>query len=152
MQNPFDWEYLTTPPASGDVFDAFTIVYLALFLAGFVIAAYLYYRPWTKPFGKLFRRRAVIKATGIAMWIFGIGMFFFLIRLLQINPLTFGEPFWMWLSFLAILVLFAWIGLSWTGARKARMSQPGLTQPHARRAAPLTQQAKRPVRRKTTLH
>ena len=151
MQHPFDWDYLTTPPVSGDVFEAFSIVYLALFLGGFILSAYVYYRPWTKPFGRLFRRKAVMKATGIAMWVFGIGLFFFLIRLLQINPMTLGEPLWMWLSVLAVLAMIAWIGVRGSDARKSAPAAPGPTGLHARRTAPQVQTSKRPVRRKSTL-
>ncbi|MEJ7900487.1 MAG: hypothetical protein WKF63_01495, partial [Thermomicrobiales bacterium] len=70
----------------------FTIIYVVIFLSGFVAAAYLSSRPWTKPFGTMFRRKAVQKASGVAMWVFGVGFFFFLIRLLQINPISFGNP------------------------------------------------------------
>jgi hypothetical protein len=41
MPNPFDWDYLTTPPASDDVLDVFSIIYLVVFLAGFVASAYV---------------------------------------------------------------------------------------------------------------
>jgi hypothetical protein len=145
MPNPFDWDYLTTPPASDDILDAWTIIFLAVFLVGFVVAAYVYYRPWTRPFGRIFRRRAVMKWCNIAMWIFGAGLFFFLIRLLQINPLTFGEPIWLWLSFLAALALLAWVGYA------ATRQPPLLTerghQGHVRQSAPRAQPVRRPVRR-----
>jgi hypothetical protein len=145
MPNPFDWDYLTTPPASNDVLDAVTIVFLALFLVGFVVAAYVYYRPWTRPFGRLFRRRAVMKVCNIAMWIFGAGLFFFLIRLLQINPITFGEPIWLWLSFLAALGLLAWIGYAAT--RQEPLPPEREHVGHVRHAAPRAQPVRRPVRR-----
>ncbi len=152
MPNPFDWDYLTTPPASGDVLDAFTIIYLVVFLGGFVAAVYLNSRPWTKPFGAMFRRKAVKRASAAAMWVFGAGFFFFLIRILQINPISFGEPFWMWLSVLAVIAMFAWIAFSWSSARKAAAIAAATQTAHARRGAPRTQQqAKRPVRRTTTL-
>lgn len=146
MPNPFSWDYLTTQPASDDVLDGFTIVYAALMLLGFVVAAYLHYRPWTKPFGKLFRRRSVLKATTIAMWVFGVGLFFFLIRLLQINPFSFGEPLWMWLSLLAVVALLVMIGLSWSSSRAA--TQTLQVDSRGRTVAPQTSPAtKRPVRR-----
>jgi hypothetical protein len=151
MPNPFDWDYLTTPPASSEVFDVFTIVYLALFLGGFVASAYVYYRPWVQPLGRVFRRKAVMKATGIAMWVFGIGLFFFLIRLLQINPISFGEPIWMWLSVLGLLAMLVWIGVRWSDAKKSAPSTAGNVRLHARRSAPQTTASKRPVRRKSTL-
>ena len=153
MPNPFDWDYLTTPPASGDVLDVFAIIYVAVFLGGFVAAVYLNSRPWTKPFGAMFRRKAVRRVSGIAMWIFGAGFFFFLICILQINPISLGEPFWMWLSVLAVIVMIAWIAASWSSARKAAVAAAAAQTALARRgAAPRTQQqVKRPVRRTTTL-
>ena len=149
MPNPFDWDQLTTPPSSGDVLEPFAVAYAALFLAGFVACAYLYYRPWTRPFGRLFRRRSVIKATGIGMWAFGIGLFFFLIRILQIDPLTFGRPVWMWLSILDLLVFMALIALSWNRSR-AEATAARKAQALGRRGA-LPTAANRPVRRRSTL-
>jgi hypothetical protein len=151
MNNPFDWDYLTTPPASNDVFDAFTIVYLALFLVGFVVSVYLNYRPWTKPIGSMVRRTAVIKATGIAMWVFGIGLFFFIIRLLQINPLSFGEPIWMWLSLVTAIAMCIWIAVYWSNSRKPAGVPASSRVSGSRHGAPTSQPVRRPVRRKTTL-
>lgn len=145
MPNPFDWDDLTSPPASADVLDAFTIVYALIMAIGFIGAAYLYYRPWTKPFGRYFRRRAVMKACGIAMWVFGIGLFFFLIRLLQINPMGFGEPIWMWLSLLAVIGMAAWIVVQ---ARKQTPPEPERpVAGHTRTSSPRVQPVRRPVRR-----
>ena len=146
MPNPFSWDYLTTQPASDDVLDGFTIVYAAVMLLGFVVAAYLHYRPWTKPFGTMFRRRSVLRATTIAMWVSGIGLFFFLIRLLQINPFTFGEPIWMWLSLLAVVALLVMIGASWNSSRVA--AQTPQVGSRGRTGSPqASPAAKRPVRR-----
>jgi hypothetical protein len=36
------------------------------------------------------------------LFVFGIGLFFFLIRMLQINPFNFGMRIWLWLSLLAL--------------------------------------------------
>ena len=146
MPNPFSWDYLTTQPASGDVLDGFTIVFAALMLLGFVVTAYVHYRPWTRPFGTMFRRRSVLKATTIGMWVFGIGLFFFLIRLLQINPFSFGEPIWMWLSLLGVVAFVVMVGLSWNSSRVTR--QPVVADTRGRTGAPRTSPAsKRPVRR-----
>ena len=41
------------------------------------------------------------------MIVFGTGLFFFGIRALQINPFTFGVPFWLWLSILLALLVAA---------------------------------------------
>lgn len=145
MPNPFDWDYLTTPPTSDEVLDVFSIIYFVVFLVGFVAAAYVYYRPWTKPFGRIFRRKAVKRACNIAMWVFGVGLFFFLIRLLQINPLSFGEPIWMWLSVLAVVVMTIWFAIA---ARNQPPPEPVFVQGgHRLGGPPRTQPVKRPVRR-----
>jgi len=151
MPNPFDWDYLTTPPVSDDVLDAFTVLYFAVFVVGFVLAAYLYYRPRTQPFGRLLKRRAVVKVTGIAMWVFGAGLFFFLIRLLQIDPFTFGRPIWMWLSVLALLGLVAWIAVSWPSFKRIPADDAIVHSQHTRRGVPQANTARRPVRRKSSL-
>jgi magnesium-transporting ATPase (P-type) len=143
MPNPFDWDYLTTQPASGDVLDAFTIAFAVVFIAGFVASAYVYYRPWTRPFGAMFRRKVVIRTAGWAMWLFGIGLFFFLIRILQINPLSFGEPIWMWLSLLGVIVFAICIWTNWDRGRKSTAAVPE----RGRSTTPVTNAAKRPVRR-----
>ena len=146
MPNPLTWDHLTTQPASDEVLNGFAIVYAAVMLLGFVVAAYLHYRPWTKPFGKLFRRRSVLHATFVAMWVFGTGLFFFLIRLLQINPFSFGEPIWMWLSLLAVVVMFVIIGMSWNSSRAA--AHASQVDARGRTTAPrTTNTVKRPVRR-----
>lgn len=143
MPNPFSWTELTTQPAAGDVLDAFTIVFAVVFIAGFVGSAFVYYRPWTKPFGTMFRRKTVIRGAGIAMWLFGIGLFFFLIRILQINPLSLGEPIWMWLSLLAVIGYGVYIGSTWNRSKKTavRGAERG------RAGAPVANAASRPVRR-----
>ena len=152
MPNPFDWDYLSTPPASSDVLDAFTVIFVAVILVGPIVASYLYYRPWTRPIGRIFRRRAVIKVSGVAMWVFGVGLFFFLIRLLQIDPFTFGRPIWMWLSVLALIGLTVWIGLGWSKARRDYETTITAGQSvHARRGAPHAAPVRRPVKRKSSL-
>jgi hypothetical protein len=45
----------------------------------------------------------------IGLFVFGIGLFFFLIRMLQINPFTFGLRIWLWVSFLAFLIFAAYM-------------------------------------------
>lgn len=148
MPNPFDWGYLTSPPDSTNVLNAFSIIYLLVFLSGFVIASYVYYRPWTQPFGRLYRRTTVKRACTIAMWVFGAGLFFFLIRIVQINPLTLGQPIWMWLSIVALVAMIIWFAyVARNEPRPAAIVGPG---GHTRHGAPHVSPTKRPVRRDRT--
>ena len=42
---------------------------------------------------------------GLILSVFGIGLFFFGIRVLQINPFGFGMRIWLWMSFLAAVLM-----------------------------------------------
>jgi hypothetical protein len=99
MPNPFSWDYLNTVPPSNDVIDGWSILLLIVFGAGFIVSSLLFYRPGIPPFRGKFRRKAVQFGAGTGMWIFGFGLFFFLIQLLQIDPFTFGRRIWMFLTF-----------------------------------------------------
>lgn len=148
MTNPFDWEYLTSTPASGEIFGPFSAVFVLVFGTGFLTAAYLYYRPWTKPVGEYFRRKTVRKASNIALWVFGTGLFFFLIRLLQINPFSFGERIWIYLCFLAFLAMVALFALRFRAAREERRLALH-AQASSPRRVPVSRPVSRPVRRRT---
>ncbi|MDQ3541176.1 MAG: hypothetical protein M3440_10840 [Chloroflexota bacterium] len=148
MTNPFDWDYLTSTPVAGEIFGPFSALFLLLFATGFIVASYLYYRPWTKPVGVLFRRKTVRKASTIALWVFGTGLFFFLIRLLQINPFSFGQRIWIYLCFLAFLGMAALFAVRFRAAREERLIALR-AQATDRRRAPQTRPVSRPVRRRT---
>ena len=105
MDNPFSWDYLTTVPRTNEVFGPFAVAYLVLFGLGFLTSVFLYNdgaRRYTK---NQVKRRVIKRGSVIAMTVFGVGLFFFAIRVLQINPFTFGMRLWLWLSFLAVLVM-----------------------------------------------
>ena len=108
MDNPFSWDYLTTVPGTNEVFGPFAIVYLIVFGLGFVAAVFFYNDGARRYTDHALKRRTLRRGGAIAMIVFGIGLFFFGIRVLQINPLSFGMRLWLWLSFLAAAVMFAW--------------------------------------------
>jgi hypothetical protein len=49
--------------------------------------------------------RLARKWAGIAIVIFGLGLFFCLMRWLQINPFGFARRYWLWLTLLSLVVL-----------------------------------------------
>ena len=105
MDNPFSWDYLTTVPGTDEVFGPFAVIYLVIFGFGFLASVFLYNdgaRYYTK---NALKRRLLRKASAIAMTVFGIGIFFFAIRVLQISPFNFGMRIWLWLSFLALIAM-----------------------------------------------
>lgn len=105
MDNPFDWDYLRTAPGSNEVFGPFSIAYLILFIVGFIVAIVVYNGWARKWFKDPVLHRMARKWAGIAIVIFGLGLFFFLIRWLQINPFGFGRRYWLWLTLLALVAL-----------------------------------------------
>ncbi len=107
MGNVFSWDSLTTAPTPEETLNVFSVFCLVVFAVGFIASTFLYYRPWQPPLGRYFRRRSIRKATTIAMWVFGFGLFLFLIRLLQINPFTLGVPLWMVLTMIVAVVMTA---------------------------------------------
>jgi drug/metabolite transporter (DMT)-like permease len=148
MTNPFDWDYLTSAPVAGEIIGPFSALFLLLFASGFIAAAYLYYRPWTRPVGDYIRRKTVRKASSIALWVFGTGLFFFLIRLLQINPFTFGQRIWIYLCFLAFLIMMVLFAARFKAAREEKLMAQR-AQANNRRRVPQAKPVSRPVRRRT---
>lgn len=105
MDNPFSWDYLRTVPGPNEVFGPFSLAYLILFLAGFVVSIVVY-NGWARQrFKDPVLHRMARKWAGIAIVIFGLGLFFFLIRWLQINPFGFARRYWLWLTLLALATL-----------------------------------------------
>jgi hypothetical protein len=109
MDNPISWDYLTTQPGPNEVFGGFAIVFLVVFSVGFIVT-FAMYAGWadrivTDPV----QRRFVRKWSGWMLSLFTTGLFFFVIRAAQINPFTFGYRIWLWLCWLVLFGLVAWI-------------------------------------------
>jgi hypothetical protein len=89
------WIWLTTPPETAGVHDWFGASYLVVFGLGFVVSAYL-----SGPGAESISADPLALA-GARQWaavgvgFFGVGLFFFGVRALQINPVSLGAPFWM---------------------------------------------------------
>lgn len=108
MDNPFSWDYLTTIPGPNEVFGPFAIIFLIIFSLGFLISVVLYNDGGRRYIAHPVKRRALRRGASIGLAVFGVGLFFFAIRLLQINPLNFGMRIWLWLSLLAALIMAAY--------------------------------------------
>ncbi len=103
------WETLTSRPASDDVLNTFAIVSALIFGIVFLLSAVYSARPWMSPVGQTYSRRFVQRAGMVLGWISGIGLFFLLIRLLQIDPATLGRPIWIALTLLALVAAVVWL-------------------------------------------
>jgi hypothetical protein len=109
MDNPFSWDYLTTVPGPNEVFGPFAIGFLAIFIAGFVISIVVY-NDWAKRwFKNPVLHRMAKRWAGMGLILFTLGLFFFLIRWLQINPFDLGMRIWLWLSLLGLIALIVYM-------------------------------------------
>ena len=113
MDNPLSWGYLTTQPGPNEGFGVFALFFLVVFSIGFV-ATFAMYAGWldrrvTDPIHRRFMRAR----SGWALSIFSTGLFFFLIRILQINPFTFGYRIWLYLCWLVLLGFVVWVAVDY---------------------------------------
>ncbi len=99
------WTWLNTPPAKGEVLDAFGVVSLLLFATGFVVSAYLSGPGADRLAKDPVHLSGIRYCPSLGLWAFGAGLFFFGARVMQINPLSFGEPKWLVGS--VVTVIFA---------------------------------------------
>jgi len=146
MPNPFSWDYLNTVPPSNDIIDGWSMVCLIVFGAGFLLASNAFYRPGMPPFRGKFGRKSVQFAAGIALWICGAGLFFFLVQLLQIDPFTFGRRIWMFLTLLAVIA-FAGV-IAWRWWQRSSVQKSTVTATAAGAAIQRPAPHRRPVKRR----
>jgi hypothetical protein len=104
-----DW--LTTRPGSDEVLDAFTIISLIVFGIVLVAAGFYSARPWAPPFGAPFSKHFVRRSATLLGWPAGIGLFFVIIRIVQIDPATFGRPIWIVFSWVALIAAAVYVGM-----------------------------------------
>lgn len=99
-----DWDYLTSVPRPDAVFTPFTAMFLIICAIALVGGYALYARPelmWSR---HLLRVRTARRWGSIFLWIGSLGIFFFLVGWLQINPFALGERIWLYLTLLAAIV------------------------------------------------
>ena len=104
-----DW--LTTRPTPDTANHWLALLSLALFALGVIAAGVISSRPNLPPFNGRQTHKFVSRASSIIGWISGIGLFFGIIRLLQIDPATLGRPIWIVLTWIAMAAAAAWINM-----------------------------------------
>jgi hypothetical protein len=159
MDNPFSWDYLTTIPGSNEVFGPFAIGFLILFGTTFLISLVFYSGGGRRIARDPVLRRMARRWSSIGLAVTGFGLFFFLIRVLQINPFNFQMRLWLWLSLLLYLVMamyFIWDYVQNYDAAKSEFEdrkrqqqylRPSSAAAAGRHGAPLASGA-RPVKRR----
>jgi hypothetical protein len=98
------WTWLSTPPAKGEVLDALGVFSILLFAPGFVVSAYFAGSGAGRLAKDAVQVAGIRYCASIGLWVFGAGPFFFGARIMQINPLSFGEPKWL-VGSIAVVIL-----------------------------------------------
>lgn len=135
-----DW--LTTRPTGDEVLNTFAIVSLVVFALVLLAAGFYSARPFAPPVGPAHSRHFVTRAATLFGWASGLGLFFLIIRLLQIDPATFGRPIWIVLAWIALVVTAAVVGYLSPKDREAKRLRKAGHRP--------SQLSRRPVRRRGT--
>ena len=118
-----DW--LTTRPTADEVTNAFAIVSLVVFTVVLIASGFYAARPWSSPVGDAFSRHFVTRSANMLAWPAGLGLFFLIIRLLQIDPATFGRPIWIvltWITLITVVGVIAYVAPRDRRAKKLRKS------------------------------
>ena len=159
MDNPFSWDYLSTVPGQNEVWGPFAILYIAIYGIGFVVSVVLYNGGGRSLFPNHVMYRMLKRWSSWALLVFGAGLFFFVVRALQINPFTFAMRFWMWVTVLGLVALAALVALDFQrryvsalAALRERQKREEYLKPLSsvagRRHASMAVAGKRPVQRR----
>jgi NhaP-type Na+/H+ or K+/H+ antiporter len=127
------WSWLTTPPTYQQVLGPLTALYLAIFSVGFVVSAYISGPGANRIDHDDARFDGVQRWATAGIGVFGAGLFFFIVRALQINPLSFGAPIWMLVSVIALAVFAVRFAVWWKTApfdREGTAHGPGSNSTH----------------------
>ena len=147
MDNPFSWDYLSTKPTSNEVFGVFAISFLVIFGVGFLVSLVIYSGGGRRLLRDAVLRKMAVRWSAWVMTICGLGLFFFLIRALQINPFYFGMRIWLWLCLLALVAFAAYMLYDYRShypeAKKAYEARKVKNQ-YLRPGAPVTRSAGNP--------
>jgi hypothetical protein len=107
VENPFSWDYLTAPIRETAMWGPFSIAYVFLFGAVFITCAFLFVDANRRFANHKLNRDTVRRFATWLMWVSAMALFFFGVRALQTPILTLEKRIWLYLSFLALLLVIA---------------------------------------------
>ena len=108
MENPFSWDYLTASPSEMETWGPFSVFYLVLFAFIFLASAYVQFDANRRFARNRVMRRAVINGSSILMWVTGIGLVFFAIRVMGFPFIGLHMRLWLYLMFLILFATIVW--------------------------------------------
>ncbi len=110
MTNPFSWEYLTTPVSETAIWGPFSIAFVLVFGTGLFLALFFSYDAPKRLEDRRLLLRTIQRGTMIAIPVFGLGLLFFIFRLMQISALGLGMRIWLYIfAFIAGgMIIYFW--------------------------------------------
>ncbi len=102
-----DWLFARPTPEEANHWLA--ILSLIVFAIGTIACIILATRPDAPPFNSRYTQAFVSKACIYVGWACGLGLFFGILRFLQIDPATLGRGIWILLSWIALIVVVVWL-------------------------------------------
>jgi hypothetical protein len=103
VQNPVSWDYLTASIRDTPTWGPLSIFYVSVLGLTFLGSMFMYLDAQNRFEDHKLKRDTVRMGTQILMWIAGVGLFFFAIRYMRFEFLTFERRIWMYLTFLVFL-------------------------------------------------
>lgn len=114
-----DWLFARPTPEEANHWLA--ILSLVIFAIGTIGCIILTTRPDAPPFKSRYTQAFVSKVCISVGWTCGVGLFFGIIRFLQIDPVTLGRGIWILLSWIALIVVVAWLAKQAPADHKLRV-------------------------------
>ena len=111
MPRPWSWDYLNRVPGSDEIFGPFSTAFLVVFLISFFFVAFLYNDGGRYLTPDPVRRRYLRRYAGFLLIPLTLGLFFFGVRLLQIDPFTFGRRIWLYIALLGLIAVLAYAAI-----------------------------------------
>lgn len=108
MNNPFSWDYLTTPVSETAIWGPFSVAYLLVFATGLFLAVFFSQDAPKRLEGRKLLLRTIQRGTMIAIPVFSLGLLFFAFRVLQISAWGLGMRIWLYIWALVAVAMVAY--------------------------------------------
>jgi hypothetical protein len=108
VTNPFSWEYLTTPVGETATWGPFSIAFVLFFGTGLFLSLFFSYDAPKRLKDRELLLGTIQRGTMIAIPVFGLGLLFFVFRIMQINAWGLGMRVWLYFFLLVALLMIAY--------------------------------------------
>jgi hypothetical protein len=100
VQNPISWDYLTASIRETATWGPLSVIYVGLMVVTLLGSVFIYLDATKRFENHKLKRDTARTGTQIMMWISAIALFFFAIRYMRFEFLSFERRIWMYFMFL----------------------------------------------------